>query len=335
MWTVTESTAPVALSATPDDLGLEALERRLGPRAAVDVRRLSGPDGPACDRAVLRRASDGGLRLGPRAVRWLGESALRSVIAQLWSRQDDCGTDWTGGESVSSTRPWGFDDLASRDAARAVPRRSGEPPPGLSDLEVTNTGQRGRAAVALCVDTSRSMVRGGRWVPMKRTALALHHLISTRYGADTLRLVTFGGHASIVDIGELTALECAWEQGTNLHHALLLADRHVRGNPGAQPVVLVVTDGEPTGHLEPDGRATFRHPSAARTLEVTLSEMDALIRFGVTLSVFMLGEDERLAAFVDTLARRRRGRVVAPTAAGLGAAVVGDYLRTRHHGRPS
>ena len=43
---------------------------------------------------------------------------------------------------------------------------------------MTETEARTQAAVALLVDTSFSMAMDGRWVPMKRTALALHTLIS-------------------------------------------------------------------------------------------------------------------------------------------------------------
>jgi uncharacterized protein with von Willebrand factor type A (vWA) domain len=47
------------------------------------------------------------------------------------------------------------------------------------------------------------------------------------------------------------------------------------------------------------------------------------------VTVFRLGDDPRLEAFVDVIARRSGGRVVAPDVDGLGAAVVNDYLRTR------
>jgi uncharacterized protein with von Willebrand factor type A (vWA) domain len=136
-----------------------------------------------------------------------------------------------------------------------------------------------------------------------------------------------------VDIGQLTALEGDWEQGTNLHHALLLAGRHVRRHPDAQPVVLVVTDGEPTAHLEPDGDAEFNYPPLPRTLTKTLNEVDALARLGATISVFKLGDDPRLAQFVDIVARRGGGRVVSPDEEGLGAAVVSDYLKSRRKRR--
>ncbi|GAA4861531.1 VWA domain-containing protein [Saccharopolyspora rosea] len=325
--------------ASLEDIDLEALERRLGPQAVVDARRLAEIERQLRQQGLLERAPDGSLRLSPRAMRRLGETALRSVISQLRSRRGERDADRAGaaGELTGTTRPWSFGDSEPWDAPRtvrnAVLRRAGEGPGSplldIDDLEVAETEQRSRAAVALCVDTSWSMVQDGRWVPMKRTALALHHLVATRFRSDALQLVTFGRYASTVDVAELAALEGTWEQGTNLHHALLLAGRHVRRNPDAQPVVLVVTDGEPTAHLEPDGEAVFQYPPTPHTLSVTLSEVDSLHRLGATLSVFMLGDDPRLAAFVDIVARRGGGRVIAPTADGLGAAVVGDYLRTK------
>ncbi|MBB5152647.1 vWA domain-containing protein [Saccharopolyspora phatthalungensis] len=325
--------------ASLEDIDLEALERQLGPQAVVDAQRLSEIEQQLRQQGLLQRAPDGSLRLSPRAMRRLGENALRSVISQLRSRRGERDTDRAGaaGELTGTTRPWTYGDAEPWDAVRtvrnAVLRRAAEGPDSaqldISDLEVAETEQRSRAAVVLCVDTSWSMVQDGRWVPMKRTALALHHLVATRFRSDALQLVTFGRYASTVDVGELAALEGVWEQGTNLHHALLLAGRHLRRHPDAQPVVLVVTDGEPTAHLEPDGEAVFQYPPSPHTLGVTLSEVDSLRRLGTTLSVFMLGEDPSLKAFVDIVARRGGGRVLAPTPDGLGAAVVGDYLRTK------
>jgi uncharacterized protein with von Willebrand factor type A (vWA) domain len=173
------------------------------------------------------------------------------------------------------------------------------------------------------------MVQEGRWLPMKRTALALHQLISTRYRNDALQLITFGRYAEVVELPQLIGMEGTWEQGTNAHHALLLAGRHLRRHPDAQPVVLMVTDGEPTAHLEPDGTAEFDYPPRPATLRKTVAEVDRLAKLGASLTVFRLGDDPRLNAFVDLLARRSGGRVLAPDADGLGAAVVGDYLRTR------
>jgi uncharacterized protein with von Willebrand factor type A (vWA) domain len=98
-------------------------------------------------------------------------------------------------------------------------------------------------------------------------------------------------------------------------------------------VVLVVTDGEPTAHLEPNGEAEFHYPPAPSTLRKTIAEVDALARLGASVTVFKLGEDPSLARFVDLIARRGGGRVIAPTLDGLGAAVVSDYLHARRSGR--
>src|SRR5206468_298788 len=169
----------------------------------------------------------------------------------------------------------------------------------VTDVEIVETEQRTRAAVALCVDTSWSMVQDGRWVPMKRTALALHQLISTRFRGDALQLITFGRQAEKVELAELVGLEGAYVQGTNLHHALMLAGEHLRSQPDAMPVVLVVTDGEPTAHLEPDGDFAFSYPPDPRTVRATIGELDKLAAKRAAISFFILGDDPRLASFMD------------------------------------
>ncbi|WP_067890178.1 vWA domain-containing protein [Nocardia vaccinii] len=322
-----------------EDIDLDALTRQLGDEARVDARRLAELERELRRQGLFERAPDGSLRLTPKALRRLGETALRAVVGQLRSRRGERDTALAGaaGEPTGASRAWRFGDTEPWDVSRTVRNavlRSASAGSrsvrlDVSDVEIVETEQRSRAAVALCVDTSWSMVQEGRWVPMKRTALALHQLISTRFRSDALEVITFGRHAGSVDVSELTALEGVWEQGTNLHHALLLAGRHLRRHPDAVPVVLVVTDGEPTAHLESDGEAYFSWPPQPRTLAVTMTQVDALAKLGASITVFMLGDEPRLAAFVDLVARRTGGRVIAPDLDGLGAAVVSDYL----HGR--
>ncbi len=320
-----------------EDIDIEALERQLDEDAGVDARRLSELERELREQGLLERAPDGSLRLSPKALRRLGQTALRDVLsaARRQGRRDSRNAG-AAGEPTGSTRPWQFGDTEPWDTSRTVRNAvlrtasaGGAVDLDVVDVEVVETEQRARAAVALCVDTSWSMVQDSRWVPMKRTALALHQLVSTRFRTDALQLITFGRHARPVDLAELVGLEGVWEQGTNLHHALLLAGRHLRRHSDAHPVVLVVTDGEPTAHLEPDGEAVFDWPPMPVTLRKTVAEVDALAKLGASVTVFMLGEDPSLAAFVDLIARRSGGRVVNPDLDGLGAAVVGDYLRNR------
>ena len=105
-----------------------------------------------------------------------------------------------------------------------------------------------------------------------------------------------------------------WDKGTNLHHALLLANRHFRKHPDAQPVLLIVTDGEPTSHLAADGEVFFSYPPHPMTIAATVGELDTSMRLGAQTTFFRLGDDPGLARFVDSMAKRAGGRVVAPEA---------------------
>ncbi|MFL6061576.1 MAG: vWA domain-containing protein [Marmoricola sp.] len=323
-----------------DDVDLDMLARQLGNEAAVDARTLSELEKALRDSGYLKRTSDGQLRLSPKAMRQLGKALLRDVATRLGGRQGqrDLRQAGAAGERSGATREWAFGDTEPWDIPRtvlnAVRRRAGEPDDSgrlfaMQDVEVMETEARTQAAVALLVDTSYSMALDGRWVPMKRTALALHQLITSRFRGDHLQLIGFGRHAEVMEIEQLTALDSMWAKGTNLHHALLLANRHFRKHPNAQPVLLVVTDGEPTSHLEPDGQVYFSYPPHPLTIAYSVRELDNAGRLGAQTTFFRLGEDPGLARFIESMAKRVDGRVVAPELDDLGAAVVGSYLGSR------
>ena len=331
--------------ATMDDVDLDMLARQLGEDAAVDARTLAELERALMNQGFLDRGSDGQWRLSPKAMRQLGQAALRDVAQQLSGRHGERDTRRAGaaGELTGATRPWQFGDTepwnVTRTVTNAVLREAGtgeRPLPvrlTVDDVEISETETRTQAAVALLVDTSFSMVMENRWLPMKRTALALNHLVSTRFRSDALQIVAFGRYARTVTAAELTGLEGVYEQGTNLHHALALATRHLRRHPNAQPVVLVVTDGEPTAHLEDFGgegsSVFFDSPPHPRTIGHTVRGFDEVARLGAQVTIFRLGSDPGLARFIDQVARRVGGRVVVPDLDGLGAAVVGDYLSAK------
>ena len=334
--------------ASMDDVDLDMLARQLGEDAAVDARTLSELERALMNQGFLDRGSDGQWRLSPKAMRQLGQAALRDVAQQLSGRHGERDTRRAGaaGELTGATRPWQFGDTepwnVTRTVTNAVLRQAGTGERlnrsvpvriEVDDVEISETETRTQAAVALLVDTSFSMVMENRWLPMKRTALALNHLVSTRFRSDALQIVAFGRYARTVTAAELTGLEGVYEQGTNLHHALALATRHLRRHPNAQPVVLVVTDGEPTAHLEDFGgegsSVFFDYPPHPRTIGHTVRGFDEVARLGAQVTIFRLGSDPGLARFIDQVARRVGGRVVVPDLDGLGAAVVGDYLSAK------
>ncbi|MFY1690356.1 vWA domain-containing protein [Plantactinospora sp. WMMB782] len=330
--------------ATLDDIDVESVRRNLGRDAADDVRRLRELERELRRQGWLTRGADG-LALSPKALRRLGGTALRRIFAELSTGrqgQHELRSAGAAGEVTGASRPWEYGDEQPLDVvrtlARAVRRGGAGVPVALAveDFEVVETERRASAAVALCVDLSFSMISEGRWGPMKQTALALSHLMATRFPQDALQIIGFGREAMPLTQQELAGVEPDMVQGTNLQHALMLAGRHLRRHPGAEPVVLVVTDGEPTAHLDPElGGGVFNWPSLPETIQLTVAEVDKLTRYGATMNLFMLGEDPGLRRFVDAMARRCGGRVFTPDLDDLGEYVVSDYLRSRRGRRPN
>jgi len=328
--------------ASLDDVDEEMVQRALGRQAVDDLAALRRVERELARQGWLTRR-DGTLELSARAVRRLGTTALRRVFARLAGTgrgQHDVQSAGAAGEPTGASRGWRYGDTQSLDVVRTVGnavRRSG-PTGGAVDLEVEDfavveTERRTRAAVALLVDLSYSMALNGTWGPAKSTALALHTLVTTRFPQDAIEIIGFSQYARVLRPAELAGLDFDPVQGTNLQHALILARRHLDRHRDAEPVLLVVTDGEPTAHLERDGSPVFSWPPLPETVALTLAEVDRSTRRGVTLNVFMLGEEPRLVAFMQEVARRNGGRLFTSDADNLGEYVVRDYLRSRSRSR--
>ncbi|MBX6371754.1 MAG: hypothetical protein IRZ02_05820 [Acidothermus sp.] len=330
--------------ASLDDVDEEAVRRALGRAAVDDLRRLREIERELERQGYLRREA-GRLELTPKAVRRLGATALRRIFASLQaSRYGDHDAPRAGaaGELTGASRPWEFGDEQPIDVVRTVRNAilrgaaTHRPARGrrsvrlaVEDFEVVETERRTAAAVCLLVDLSWSMTLRGTWGAAKTTALALHSLVTTRFPQDALQIIGFSNYARVLKPTDLAALDAEMVQGTNLQHALLIAGRFLDRHPEYEPVVMVVTDGEPTAHLLPDGDYAFDWPPSRQTIALTLAEVDKMTRRGATLNVFMLADDPGLVEFVDLLAKRNGGRVFAPSGDKLGDYVVSDYLRSR------
>lgn len=333
--------------ASLDDVDEAAVQRALGRGAVDDVAALRRIERELLEQGYLVRDGRGALELSPRAVRRVGATALRKVFSKLDASgrgSHDVRDAGAAGDSTGSSRAWQFGDEQPLDVVRtvrnAVLRTGRDPhPPGsgthtgvrlhVDDFEVVETERRTSACVALLVDLSFSMELRGTWGTAKQTALALHSLVTTKYPQDAIEIIGFSDYAQVLSPEKLAGLDAQRVQGTNLQHALVLAGRHLAKHPDSEPVVLVVTDGEPTAHLTRSGRAEFCWPPLPETLELTMAEVERITRRGATVNVFMLDDEPRLVAFVEGLAARNGGRVFAPDPARLGEYVVSDYLRAR------
>jgi uncharacterized protein with von Willebrand factor type A (vWA) domain len=322
--------------ASIEDVDEEAVRRTLGDGAAADVRRLKEIE-RALEQAGLVARNHGRLEVTPRGARKLGERALVRVFERL--RRDREGTHEArepGGlaEPTGATRPWRFGDAGGVAVQRTVFNAVLREGPGRAvrigpeDLELEESETRTETATALLLDLSFSMPLRGHFVPAKRMALALHALIEGRYPHDTLYLIGFSDYARRLEPQDLTA--AGWERvyGTNMQHAFNLAGRLLARHPRASRQVVMVTDGEPTAHLEGD-EVFFSWPPVSETISRTLAEAMRLARAGVTINVFMLEEAPGLARFMERLARLTSGRVFMMSAESAGDFVLRDYARRR------
>ncbi len=328
--------------ASLDDIDEELIERALGRSAVDDMDRLRQIERELRRQGYLERGSDG-LKLTPRALRRLGATALRRVFAVLESRgrgSHDVRDAGAAGEVTGASREWRFGDEQPLDVVRTVRNavlRTASSGADLAldaeDFEVVETERRSSAAIALLVDMSYSMELRGTWGEAKTTALALHALVTTKYPQDAIEIIGFSDYARVMSTGALVEHDWDRVQGTNLQHGLMLARRHLDKHRGAEPIILVITDGEPTAHLAADGFADFAWPPTRETIAATLAEVERCTRRGATINVFMLDDDPRLVDFMHELGRRNGGRVFLPKPGALGEYVVADYLRSRRGGR--
>jgi uncharacterized protein with von Willebrand factor type A (vWA) domain len=322
--------------ASLEDVDEEALRRTLGETAARDLRRLKQIE-RTLEQAGLVSRREGRLEVTPKGARKLGERALVRVFERL--RRDREGTHdarEVGGlaEPTGSTRPWTFGDTGQIAVQRTVFNAVVRGGPGADvhllpdDFELVDAEQRTEAATALLLDLSFSMPLRGHFVHAKRMALALHALIEGRYPHDRLYMIGFSDYARRMEPQDLTA--AGWERvyGTNMQHAFNLAGRLLAQHPRATRQVIMVTDGEPTAHLEGE-EVFFSWPPVPRTIQLTLTEALRLSRAGVTMNVFMLEDSPGLIRFMERLAKLTAGRVFLMDDREIGDFIVRDYVSRR------
>jgi uncharacterized protein with von Willebrand factor type A (vWA) domain len=290
------------------------------------------------------RKGQKGLELTPKAVRRIGEKALEDVYSSLKDKgigDHDVQRLGAAGEMVETSRPWQFGDPFVLDLPRTVMNGVMRNGPGTpvrldpSHFEVQDREARTSTATVLLIDMSRSMIHNGCWDAAKRTALALDTLIRSKYPRDMLELIGFSATAHSLRMVDLPTLE--WNEynyGTNLQHALEMAREKLRPERGRNRQVIVITDGEPTAHIE-RGEVFFQYPTTRETFEATLREVIRCSREDITINTFLLESTPHMARFIEDLMRVNRGRVIDASPRQLGNYVLRDFLRGRTAARGS
>ena len=319
------------------DLDPGKVEEVLGEEARRNLERMQRIVQQLEEAGYLKRQGDR-LELTPRGIKKLALKALKEVFAQL--KKDRIGshdiyTRGFSGEHSGETNIFEFGDPFDVDFQKtlmnAITREGPATPVRLDpkDLEIHYSENMAQAATILLLDQSRSMGLYGSFLAAKKVALALYYLIRSQFPRDKFHVIGFSDYAMEIkgdDLPELTWN--AWVSGTNMHHALMLSRQLLHKAKVATKQIIMITDGEPTAHLE-GTRAYFAYPPSYRTIQETLKEVKRCTQAGITINTFMLESTYDLLDFVDKMTRINKGRAFFTTPDKLGQFVLVDYMSNR------
>jgi uncharacterized protein with von Willebrand factor type A (vWA) domain len=332
-------TSPAALS----EVDAERVGELLGDDAMRSLQRLAELSQRLADAGLIEH-TETGLRLTPRGIRQIGAKALGDVFQRL--NKDQIGQHQMvrtgyGHERTPESKRYEFGDPFRLDLQRTIrnalvrrataePRRASGTPVELepADFEIEQTEHITRSSTVLMLDLSMSMPMEGRFVPAKKVAMALHALIASQFPRDYLGVVVFSETAREIRPTEIPEASWDYVYGTNMHHALTLA-RQLLGRQHGSKQIIMVTDGEPTAHVLPDGEVYFHYPPVRETIEATLREVVRCTNAGIRINTFMLGATQSLKAFVERISQINRGRAFFATPENLGDYVLVDYIEHR------
>jgi uncharacterized protein with von Willebrand factor type A (vWA) domain len=314
------------------EVDLDRARELLGDDAAQSLDRLRDLT-KMLEEAGLIEQREGRLELTPRAVRAIGRKALADIYRKLLkdrAGRHDVENAGAGNEYAHDHKPYEFGDpfhLNVQETVKNAIWRGGAGTPVRlipDDFEIDRTEHITRSATVLMLDVSLSMPMRDNFLPAKKVAMALHSLITTQFPRDYFGLVAFGRVAREVKPELLPEMSWDFEWGTNMHHALLLARRQLNRQSG-QKQIIMVTDGEPTAHIE-HGEPYFQYPPSPITIEETLKEVMRCTRDGIRINTFMLDESYYLRSFVEQMMRVNGGRAFFTNADSLGDYVLVDFL---------
>jgi len=180
------------------------------------------------------------------------------------------------------------------------------------------------------LDQSLSMFLNGYFEAAKQVAVAMDSLIKTRYPKDILHVVTFSRRAREIKGKDLLFTSSTRrEQGTNYQDALRLARKLLAVQNCNNKEIILVSDGEPTAHLERD-QVYFQYPPSLRTLQMTMREVRACTAQRIVINTFMFDDSPFFTSFITHMARLNNGRVFFSDPDHLGKYILMDYLTNKH-----
>jgi uncharacterized protein with von Willebrand factor type A (vWA) domain len=320
-----------------DDIDADKLEELLGPEARDTLDQLKQFLEVLEDAGYIRKKGNS-WELTPRGTRKIGQRALGEIYAQLKSAtfgKHEIRESGTGGDRTDQTKRYEFGDPFYLDIQKTMMNSMLREGPGTplhlkpDDFEVARTELLTQTATVIMLDLSWSMALRGSFQAAKKVALALNNLISSQFQRDSLYIIGFSAYARELKAEELPYVR--WDEsvlGTNMHHALMIAQKLLAKHTQGTRQIIMISDGEPTAHLE-KGRSYFAYPPSPITIRETLKEVKRCTQKNITINTFMLDRNYYLKEFVNQVARINKGRVFYTTPDKLGEYILVDYVASK------
>ena len=239
------------------------------------------------------------------------------------------------GERIEDSKPYEYGDPLHLHMPRTIRNAIDREGPGSpvklvpEDFEIYRSELITQTATVLMVDLSWSMALRGSFQSAKKVAMALHNLIKTAFPRDSLYVLGFSALAHEIKAHDLPYLQYDdYMLGTNMQHALILAEKMLAKHQQGSKQVIMITDGEPTAHLE-GGEPVFAYPPTPTTFKKTLRAIRSCTSKGITINTFMLDQSYYLKAFVEQMTKINGGRVFYTEPQNLGEYILVDYVQNK------
>jgi uncharacterized protein with von Willebrand factor type A (vWA) domain len=330
---------------------------RLDDDEAEDLVKLIQQEG------LIEEDARGQFVVTPKGLRRVQENALSSLF-QTFQRdaigKHDTPQKGEGTVRLEDSKPYVYgDSLANLNLhetlKNALIRQGGGTPLHVhrDDYVVYETEYQTRCATVLLIDMSGSMGRFGKYAMTKKVALALQAMVRSQYAQDTVQMVGFYTYANLMTERQLlnsapkpvslfdsrvhlrfdldNPPKRVPQHFTNIHAGLRLARSLLSRQAAQNKQIIVITDGEPTAHIE--GReVVLVYPPSPKTATHTLAEAKRCASAGIRVSSFALIEDyyyHGLVNFVEEMAVATRGVAAYCSADDLGKYVIDSFVSGR------
>ena len=317
-----------------DDVDRGLLEQTLGPEARQQLDRMRQMT-QILEKAGYIERRDRRLELTPRGMRRIGQGALRDIFDQLKKSrlgQHQIRPTGQGIESGEEVKPYEYGEPFLLDLNEtlfnALEREGAGVPVKIEPLDfaVHRTEHSTQASTVLMIDMSRSMFLRGCFLAAKKVAIALDSLIRSQFPRDSLYVVGFSNYAVELRPQSLPGITLNdYVYGTNMQHGFQVARSLLAKHRGNRQVIMV-TDGEPTAHLDERGHPFFAYPPSFRTIQETLREVRRCTRDRIVINTFMLERGPHLTEFVNQMTRINKGRAFFVSPERLGEYLLVDYV---------